>query len=102
MVNTTMLAWQWETSIETATTLTSTTVCAVQFYPANKCSCHFFTRQGQLCFPPLCTKWYLDALVSSTVSNMDINMDINMGLQQQRMGSGCANTEEVDVGNALN
>jgi len=33
---------------------------------------------------------------------MDINMDINMGLQQQRMGSGCANTEEVDVGNALN
>jgi len=59
MVNTTMLAWQWGTSIETATTLTSTTVCAVQFYPANKCSCHFFTRQGQLHFPPLCTKWYL-------------------------------------------
>jgi len=68
-VDATTLAWQWGTSIEAArNTLTSMTTCTVQFYPADKFSCHFCTRQGQLCFPHLHTRWYLDNLVSSTVS----------------------------------
>jgi len=40
----------------------------VRFYPAEEFSWQFQTRQGWLCFPHLQTKWYLDTLVSSTVS----------------------------------
>ncbi len=68
-VDVTALAWRWGTSIETASnTLTSMTTCAVRFYPADEFSHCFCTRQGQLHFPHLRTRWYLDTLVSATVS----------------------------------
>ena len=68
-VDATALARRWGTSIETASnTLTSTTTRAVRFYPADEFSCHFCTRQGQLQFPHLRTRWYSDTLVSGTVS----------------------------------
>ncbi len=63
-----LLAQQWGTSIETASnTLTSTTTCAVRFYPADEFSRRFCTRQGQHHFPHLRTRWYSDTLVSTTV-----------------------------------
>jgi len=68
-VDATALAQRWGTSIETASnTLTSTTTRAVRFYPADEFSRRFHTRQGQLRFPHLCTRWYSDTLVSGTVS----------------------------------
>jgi len=68
-VDMTALARRWGTSIETASnTLTSTTTRAVRFYPADKFSRRFRTRQGQLRFPHLRTRWYSDTLVSATVS----------------------------------
>jgi len=63
------LARRWGTSIETANhTLTSTTTRTVRFYPTEEFSWQFRTWQGQLRFPHLQTKWYLDTLVLSTVS----------------------------------
>jgi len=68
-IDATTLPHWWETSIETAShTLTLTTTCMVRFYPMAEFSQHFCTRQGQLCFPHLQTKWYWDTLVLSTVS----------------------------------
>jgi len=68
-VNAVTLAHRWGTSVSTASNaLGSMTTRAVRFYLEEEFSRRFRTRQAQLRFPHLRTKWYSDTLFSETKS----------------------------------
>jgi len=63
------LACRWGTSITTASnTLACTTTRAVRYFPEDEFTRRFRTRQAQLRFPHLRTKWYSDTLDATVKS----------------------------------
>ena len=68
-VDSVTLGRRWGTSVSTASkTLQATTTRAVRFYPEDEFSRRFRTRQAQLRFPHLRTKFYSDTFFSETKS----------------------------------
>jgi hypothetical protein len=101
-VDVAVLARRWGTSIATATsTLASTTTRAVRFYPENEFTRRFRTRQAQLRFPHLRTRWYSDTFEAITKSIRG-NLYAQMFCNDQDWATAVPMRSKADCGDALN